>query len=134
MVPCMASTLAGFVRDRRDVLDLTQTELARKAGVPRTTVNRVEKGITKLPEADVRRKLARALHVTHIELLIAAGQITAEEIPAQIVSPSADRLIREEKGEADIVRMIRALPSDLARVVFTVADELYRREQRSAED
>jgi integrase len=32
----MVSTLAGFVRDRRNVLDVTQAELARISGVPNT--------------------------------------------------------------------------------------------------
>jgi len=134
-VECVIRNLGSYIKDRRDALGIrTQLDLARLSGVPPTTVNRIEKGVTQLPDADIRRKLARALGVTHVDILIAAGQITAEEIPAQIVSPSADRLIREEKGEAEIVRMVRALPDDLARIVFTVADGLYKREQREQKD
>lgn len=74
------NTLAGFITKRRLELGMTQAELARRSGVPVTTVNRVEAGVTKLPGADVRRQLARALHVEHAALLVAAGEITESEL------------------------------------------------------
>jgi transcriptional regulator with XRE-family HTH domain len=77
---CMMRTLKGFITEKREQLGWTQTELARRAGVPRTTVNRVEQGTTKLPEADVRRKLAGALGVRHVDLLVAAGELSPNEI------------------------------------------------------
>jgi transcriptional regulator with XRE-family HTH domain len=79
-VVCMMSTLKGFITERRKELGMNQTELANRSGVPRTTVNRIETGTTKLPEADVRRKLAKALGVRHVDLLIAAGELAANEV------------------------------------------------------
>lgn len=73
-------TLKGFVTERREQLGINQTELAKRAGVPRTTVNRIEQGTTKLPEADIRRKLAKALGVRHVDILVAAGELTEEEV------------------------------------------------------
>jgi len=79
-VVCMMRTLKDFIISRREDLGWNQTELANHSGVPRTTVNRVEKGTTKLPEADVRRKLAAALGVRHVDILIAAGELAEDEV------------------------------------------------------
>ena len=80
IVVCMTRTLGDFVREKREGLGLSQTELSARADVPRTTVNRIETGTTQLPSPDVRRRLAIALGVSHLDLLIASGEITEEEI------------------------------------------------------
>lgn len=80
IVMYVARTLGGYVKDRRDALGLNQTELSDLARVPRTTVNRIETGTTQLPSADIRRKLAKALGVSHIDLLIAAGELDSDEV------------------------------------------------------
>lgn len=72
-------TLSSYVAERRQALGLNQTELAERSGVPRTTVNRIETGITKLPDASIRRALSKGLGVCHLDILIAAGEITEEE-------------------------------------------------------
>jgi len=59
---------------------LKQSDLARRSGIPATTINRIETGVTQLPSADIRRKLATALGVSHLDLLVAAGEITQEEL------------------------------------------------------
>jgi transcriptional regulator with XRE-family HTH domain len=76
----MMSTLADYVRTRREALGLNQTQLAERSGLPRTTINRIESGTTKLPTPEFRRKLAAGLGVSHIDLLIAAGELLPEEV------------------------------------------------------
>lgn len=76
----MHRTLGDFIRDRREVMGLNQTELWRLSGVPRETINRIENNKTMLPSADSRRRLATALHVRHVDLLVAAGELTEDEI------------------------------------------------------
>lgn len=78
-VMCMMRTLASYITERREALGLNQTELAKRSGVPRTTVNRIETGTTKLPEANVRRLIAKGLGVSHLDLLVAAGELSEEE-------------------------------------------------------
>lgn len=92
-VVCMMRTLKGFIAERREELGWNQTELAKRSGVPRTTVNRIESGVTKLPEADVRRKLAKALGVRHVDLLIAAGELAEDEVEV-VEDPRSDAVKR----------------------------------------
>jgi XRE family transcriptional regulator of biofilm formation len=75
----MSGTLGVYIRNCREQRGLTQTELAERADVPRTTVNRIETGTTQLPSPDVRRRLARVLGVPHLDLLVAAGEVTKAE-------------------------------------------------------
>ena len=76
----MQSTLGDYLKTKREGLGLNQAELARRSGVLRETINRIENNKTMLPSADSRRRLAKALGVSHLDLLVAAGEITEEEI------------------------------------------------------
>lgn len=88
----MPDGLRGFVQSRRAELGLTQKELATAAGVNQPTISDIERGQTKLPAADIRRGLAAGLGVSHLDLLVAAGEITREELGtvAGIVQRSDD--------------------------------------------
>lgn len=100
----MSETLAGYVERKRMALGLNQTELATRAGIPPTTMNRIERGVTKLPEAGIRRPLAKALGVRHVDLLIAAGELTEDEVDA---SEEGTMLFRFDRDET--VREIASL-------------------------
>jgi transcriptional regulator with XRE-family HTH domain len=108
---CMMHSLGDYIRARRERLGLNQAEFARRASVPRTTINRLEKGKTNLPEADVRRKLAVALGVRHVDILEAAGELSADEIDPRLqpTYPADEvRVIAERwhQFDADERRMI----------------------------
>lgn len=72
--------LSQFIVSRREELHLSQSELADKAGLPRAYVNGLETGRIGMPSPDRRRLLADALRVRHVDLLIAGGEITPDEV------------------------------------------------------
>jgi transcriptional regulator with XRE-family HTH domain len=76
----MSGTLGGYIRNCREQRGLTQTELAERADVPRTTVNRIETGTTQLPAPDIRRRLARVLGVPHLDLVVSSRTTTREPV------------------------------------------------------
>lgn len=76
----MIRTLGPYVEEKRLALGLNQTELAEKCGLPRTTINRIESGTTKVPSPDFRRRLAKGLGVSHLDILVASGEIEPEEV------------------------------------------------------
>ncbi len=100
----MTETLGTYIERRREGLGWSQKDLAIRSEVPATTVNRIERGVTKLPEAGVRRRLAEALGVRHVDLLIAAGELTEEEVDA---SEEGTMLFRFDRDET--VREIASL-------------------------
>lgn len=73
------STLADYIKARRDLLGWTQQRLGEEAGLTKSHLSQIEGGKIALPSAEIRRRLAKALGVRHIDLLIAAGEITPEE-------------------------------------------------------
>lgn len=85
------TALATFVRRERDSRGLTQKGLASAAGVTQAAISDIERGQTKLPNADIRRRLAQALGVSHVDLLIAAGELTADELEAAGVAGVVER-------------------------------------------
>lgn len=77
----MEETLGEYIKKRRERLGYsTQTAFAEKAGIARAHLNQIETGKISLPNADLRRKIAAALGVTHAELLVAAGELTRDEL------------------------------------------------------
>lgn len=72
--------IGPFIRDKRSELGWTQAALADMTGISRARISQIEGGRVTLPGADHRRRLAKALGVSHLDLLIAAGEITQEEL------------------------------------------------------
>lgn len=119
---CMNGTLGDYVINRREAMGISQTELARRAKLERTTVNRIETGTTKFPSAAVRRSLAAALGVSHLELVVASGELSPEE--ADLTSDHRSEAVRKltpiidsydfnQDQIATIERLIRALAGDV---------------------
>lgn len=77
----MSGDLGRFLRDRRATLNLTQDQVAKVAGLPRAHLSQIESGKIGLPNADLRRRLAEALGLRHVDLLIAAGELEPGELP-----------------------------------------------------
>lgn len=74
------SSLSELIRSRMRELGIeTQAELARRSGLTAQDINRFFDGGTKLPRADKRRALAKALGLSHLDLLVAAGELTEDE-------------------------------------------------------
>lgn len=72
--------LSSYIRDKRNHLGWTQAVLADHAGVSRDLIAQIESGKSKFPQPENRRRLATALGVSHLDLLVAAGEITAAEL------------------------------------------------------
>jgi transcriptional regulator with XRE-family HTH domain len=68
------------VRATREARHLSVTALAEKAELSKSEISAIENGRITLPGADKRRRLARALGVSHLDLLVAAGEIAEDEI------------------------------------------------------
>jgi transcriptional regulator with XRE-family HTH domain len=110
--------LAELVQVRRRLLRLTQSELAERAGVTQTYISNLERGRTQLPKVQVRRQLAQALRMSHVDLLIAAGELEQHELPG-----SADSVRPVVVGMA---AQLDVLPSETRRALEHVIDDLHR--------
>ncbi len=68
-------SISKIVKQQRVLLDLTQAELAKKAGVSPTLIARLERG-ERYPSARTLTKLAKALDMNEIELFIYANYLS----------------------------------------------------------
>lgn len=75
-------TVLNTIRVQRAVRDLTQAELAERAGITRASVNAIEGG-RMIPSIFLALKLARALDVSVDALFSLAGEERAESDPAR---------------------------------------------------
>lgn len=77
----MNMNFGDWVKLQRETRGIKTGELARKIGKEKPSyVSQLEAGRIGLPGADIRRRLASALGVTHIDVLIAAGELLPEEV------------------------------------------------------
>lgn len=102
----METGIAGYIKERRSRRGWSQVRLAEEVGTSSAYVSQLESGRVNLPGADLRRRLAAALGVTHLDLLVAAGELTDDEAgtPRQLAEPDPAR--------AALLAKLAALPLD----------------------
>lgn len=69
------------LRERRELLGMTQAEMGQRLGVNANHISLIEQGKVKLPDIELRRELARALGIRHIDVLVAQGILDDWEMP-----------------------------------------------------
>jgi transcriptional regulator with XRE-family HTH domain len=103
------ATLGTSIREWRTERGLQQGELASKAGIPQAALSDIERGKTKLPSADIRRRIAKALGVSHLRLLIASGEITEDELGDKVGTVERD----DDDPRERLIARIRDLPENV---------------------
>ena len=108
----MTTKLGKWARIRREGLGITQADVAERMGpdVETNYVTKVETGRIKRPPAEMRRRLASALGVSHVDLLVAAGELADDEVGlrAVAVASEADQLLAQlgpEDREGEVIRI-----------------------------
>lgn len=110
---CMTDTgIGAFVRARRDRMGWTQERLSQETGISRARIAQIEGGRVALPGADARRRLATALGVSHLDLLIAAEEIRTDEIQALGVEGVAN----VDPVRADLLERLQRVRLDRERI------------------
>ena len=102
-------TTGEKIRQLRKELGLTQEELGNLIGVKKAAINKYETGIVVNLKQDTIAALAKALHVSPVELLSPEDPppdqpVTSE---ARILAKGIDRLPQEEREQA--LAVVRAL-------------------------
>lgn len=76
-----ADRLAALLRDKRETLNLSASEVARRAGVTTGTVTRIELGQIPSPKADSLRAIAEVLQIPRADVFAVAGWVPGKELP-----------------------------------------------------
>lgn len=116
--PFDANNLLGqFIRQRRIDLGMTQVELSALTGIGQGNISDLERGRISLPSVAMRRKIAAALDVAHVDLLVAAGEVSEEEIRQSGVIASLPPLGSVKR---DWMTFANNLPDNMVRVLLLV--------------
>ena len=119
------SGLGAYIREQRLALGLTQRELAEAIrATDRTYVTSLEAGRIGLPQGAMRKKIARALHVREVDLLIAAGLLAPDTSTA--AEPMDPRLVA-------LIPALQALSDANLHVVATLIQEILKAQNRPDE-
>jgi transcriptional regulator with XRE-family HTH domain len=65
----------------RERLGLTQKEAAERAGTSSEYYSQIERGRIAMPNPELRRNIARALGIRHVDYLVAVGELGDWELP-----------------------------------------------------
>ncbi len=76
--------VATYIRDRREALGLSASEVARKAGVSGEHIRYIEKGERKSPGFDIVVRILRALRTDPLEFLQTTGYLSSGAEPAPL--------------------------------------------------
>ena len=72
--------LASIIQNKRLEAGLSQSELGIACGMSDSSINRLEKGLTKNPDWQNLCEIAKALHIHPFDIMLAAGYITQEDM------------------------------------------------------
>lgn len=116
--------LGAFVKERREARGWSQTRLAAECGLDRAYLSQIESGKVGWPGADIRRRLAAALGLRHVDLLIAAGELSAEEASG----------VPEFRTAGELDRLVEPLDDNDRRIVREVVESIVAGRQRAARE
>lgn len=108
--------LGRLVRQKRQELGLTQVEMADAIGISQAYLSSMERGAVRMPDVEIRRRLADVVRMSHLELLIAIEELSPDE------AGQAPRPIVPE-----VVRKLDSLDPDSRRALERVIDDVYRK-------
>lgn len=122
----MSMSFGDYIKEQRIALGYTtQASFAEYAGINSAHLNQIERGKIALPNAELRRKLAKALGVSHIEILVRAGELEVDEAAGTQPDPSpAERAImREVRAHAWTPAQVRAAVGSLRAIAQMGRDD-----------
>lgn len=118
--------ISKIIKQQRILLDLTQYELAKKAGVSPTLIRRIEKG-ERSPSARTLRKLADVLSIGEIELFIHANYLSPTassrtigedtrviKLDPKVVFELSQEPLKIQRAVLAILKMIKCLAIDIS--------------------
>jgi transcriptional regulator with XRE-family HTH domain len=89
--------LGEFIREQRNLGQLSLRKLAEQAGVSNPYLSQIERGLRK-PSAEILRQIARALQISSSELYVRAGILDEREDQPDVDGAiRADRHLTEEQ-------------------------------------
>lgn len=86
--------LGTFIRERRMVLGLTQTQLAERCGWVQERISLLEHGKYGMPSVSALARLAHGLDTRLFDMLAAAGFETNAVVPARFAGNSTPALLQ----------------------------------------
>jgi len=100
------------IRAKRKELGLKQGQLAKLAGISQPALCELEKGDTKMPNAESLMGLAKALNVTQ----------------AWIITGKDGEIEQISQDEESMVRAIRTLTAEQQRAIYQIIDSMKKTE------
>ncbi|WP_419838737.1 helix-turn-helix domain-containing protein [Candidatus Poriferisodalis sp.] len=91
--------LGGFIRAQRELMELSQRQLAKMAQLSNPYLSQIERGLHE-PSVRVLKALAEALNVRAATLLSYAGLMDREDVPTVVEAVQADPSLTDEQKAA----------------------------------
>jgi transcriptional regulator with XRE-family HTH domain len=112
------SPLGQFIRQQREMQDLSMRRLAKLVGISNPYLSQIERGLRK-PSAEILQQIARALRISAEQLYIRAGILDPNEAGLLSVPDAINldpRLTAEQKTSLLTVyeSFVKAVASDTA--------------------
>ncbi len=116
--------LGSYIRTYRERSGESVTSLATRVGIGKSHLSQIEKGKITLPGADARRRLAKILGISHLDLLVLAGEVTDDEIAG---TGSEGIVFDKNDPRIEVANLLRLLRDDDVPAVCLMVERLAQR-------
>jgi transcriptional regulator with XRE-family HTH domain len=94
-----AATIGEFIREQRELAQVSLRQLARVAGVSNPYLSQIERGLRK-PSADILQQIAKGLRISAEQLYVRAGILESRHgDPEVIAAILADAALTERQRQ-----------------------------------
>ena len=118
--------IGRIIKQQRLFAELTRAQLGKKAGLSTSVICRVERG-ERFPTARTLHKLAKALDISEVELLIHAGYLSKPEsfkkieedtqimkVDPRVLFELSKEPVRIQRAVLTLLKMLRSMATDIA--------------------
>jgi len=99
-----AATIGEFIREQRELAQVSLRQLAKVAGVSNPYLSQIERGLRK-PSADILQQIAKGLRISAEQLYVRAGILEARHGDPEVVAAILADLGLTERQKQVIVEI-----------------------------
>ena len=101
------AAIGEFIREQRELAQVSLRQLARRAGVSNPYLSQIERGLRK-PSADILQQIAKGLRISAEQLYLRAGILDAHDGDRDVVAAILADPVLTERHKQLLVEIYRS--------------------------
>lgn len=126
--------IGRYLAQLRKSRGLSARQLAKQSGVSQAYISQIERGVYNNPQPDILEKLAKALNVSQMELLIQAGIVRENKELETAIESNINKLVKRKNKALKTEKKLKGIKESIEEIRDIIEDTSTHREKRDLLD